>query len=302
AGVAAALTASARRNLESQGSADLAIALALGQRFRTNVFRHGGGLALAARPVRSNPPTLESLRLPTSLARLGEYANGLVLVAGPTGSGKSTTVVALVEHLNRTRGKHIITLEDPVEYRYRSRRSLIHQREVGIDVPSFAIGLRAALRENPDVIVVGEMRDPETIAAALTAAELGHLVISTIHSRGAAWALNRIVDGMPADSRSLIAAQLAGSLRAVMTQALLPDRSGGRVVAHELLLNNEAISQKLREGNIHQVGTLIETNRAHGMRLLEDSLAELVKRGEVAMDDALGVASKPETLRQLIRG
>jgi twitching motility protein PilT len=284
-----------RAALASHGSTDFAMVRrdpdrGSATRFRVNLFQQGRGLAAVFRPVRRHPPGLDELGLPDVLARLARYPNGLVLVTGPTGSGKSTTIIALVEQLNRELPRHIITLEDPIEYEYRSDRALVHQREVGTHVDSFESGLRAALRESPDLILLGEMRDRATIAAALTAAETGHLVLSTLHAGSAAMAIERVVDVFPEHQQRQIRGQLAGTLRAVVTQHLLPSRSGGaRVPAVELMVNNSAVASLIRDGKSHQVATAIQTGRDDGMIPLDRSLADLVESGTVTYDTAAGL-------------
>jgi twitching motility protein PilT len=278
---ALALTPEKEETLAREGSVDLAL-VRFGGRFRVNVFRHAGGLSAAIRPVRSTVPTLASLDLPASLRRLAEYENGLVLVVGPTGSGKSTTLVALIEELNRSVARHVITLEDPIEYAYRSQASLIHQREVGTHVESFESGLRAALRESPDVILLGEMRDRPTIAAALTAAETGHLVLSSLHAGDSSMAIERIVDAFPEHTQKQVRGQLAGSLRAVLVQRLLPRTGGGRVPVHELMVVTPAVATMIREGKTHQLESAIQTGRDDGMVTMEKSISERAGRGEIA--------------------
>jgi twitching motility protein PilT len=303
--LAAAVLDDARRaQLDATGSCDAALELASADgplRLRVNVFRQRAGLAIAVRPVRRDAPTLASLHLPDELAELTRHKSGLVLVTGRAGSGKSTTLVALVEHLNRTRGGHVITLEDPIEHAYVPHRCLIHQREVGAHVDSFASGLRAALRESPDVILVGEMRDRETIALALTAAETGHLVLSTMHCASAAVAVNRILDVFPEGQQPQIRGQLAATLRAVLTQVLVPGVTPpARLPAHEVLTVSSGVAANIREGKVHQLATAIQTGRDDGMVPLERTLATLVRAGRITRAAARDAANDVAALDQLM--
>jgi twitching motility protein PilT len=272
------------------------------RRFRVNLFRQGGGLAAVFRPVRRHPPALADLGLPDSLARLARYPNGLVLVTGPSGAGKSTTLVALVEQLNREQPRHIITIEDPIEYEYRSQVALVHQRELGAHVDSFEAGLRAALRESPDVILVGEMRDRATISAALTAAETGHLVLSSLHAGSAAMAVDRVIDVFPEHQQRQVRGQLAGTLRAVVTQHLLSSTAAGtRVPAIELMIANPAIASLVRDGKTHQLASAIQTGRDDGMIPLDRSLADLVEARAVEYDTAAAATlDGGQQLRELL--
>jgi len=296
-----------RQILESTGSVDLSwVAPEVddegAQRFRVNVFTQTQGVAVALRPVSRRAPTLADLNLPESIGNLTGVSGGMVLVVGPTGSGKSTTLAAMVERTNRTRPGHVITLEDPIEFVYQPRRCLIHQREVGIHVESFAAGLRAALRECPDIILVGEMRDRETTALALTAAETGHLVLSTLHSGSAAMAIDRIVDIFPEHQQGQIRQQVAGSLRAVLTQQLLPGPSpGSRFPAIELLTVNYAVAALIRDGKTHQLTTQIQTGRDDGMITFESSLFDLLRAGRISRDTALAAARDSVELQRRIR-
>ena len=296
-----------RRCLDESGSVDLAWeAPALDaegpQRLRVNVFRQAHGLAVALRPVNRHAPTLAELNLPDSVGALGNLTGGMVLVVGTTGAGKSTTLAAIVELVNRTRARHVITLEDPVEFVYQPRRCLIHQREVGTHVESFAVGLRAALRECPDIILVGEMRDCETVALALTAAETGHLVLSTLHSGSAAMAIDRIVDIFPEHQQAQIRLQVAGSLRAVVTQQLLEGvLPGTRYPALEILMVNYAVGALIREGKTHQLTTQIQTGRDDGMVALDASLLDLARAGRISREVALAAARDPVELQRRVR-
>jgi twitching motility protein PilT len=290
-----------RAALETTGSADLAF-VHDGTRYRINVFRQIGGLAAAFRPIRAEAPTLVELGLPDDLYRLVEYRNGLVLMTGTAGSGKSTTLVALLERLNRTQPKHVITLEDPIEYTYGRGAAMIHQREVGVHVESFSAGLRAALREAPDVILLGEMRDRDTIAAALTAAETGHLVLSTLHCADAGMAVDRIIDVFPEHQQAQVRDQLASVLRAVVTQILLPSTSPpGRVPAYEKLLVNTAVATKIRERRGHQMRSEIQTGRSEGMVPLELTLARLVREHRISRTTARAAAHDPQLLEDHLR-
>jgi twitching motility protein PilT len=298
------LDARAREELERKGSVDLALdeAGATSRRYRANVFHQQSGLAAALRPIRSDSPTLRELDLPEDLYRLTDYRSGLVLMTGTTGSGKSTTLVALVEHINRTAPKHVITLEDPIEYAYGPGRALVHQREVGRHIDRFDTGLRAALRESPDVILLGEMRDKETIAAALTAAETGHLVLSTLHCANAAMAIDRIIDVFPEHQQVQVRLQLAGALRAVVTQFLLPStRPPARVPVFEKLVVNTAVATKIREGRGHQLHSEIQKGRNEGMVPLELSLARMVRAGRLSMEAATSVCNDAQVLGELVR-
>lgn len=295
-----------RATLEQTGSVDLPwIAPDVDdgpQRFRVNVFKQVQGLAIALRPINRHAPSFAELGLPETLATLAGTSGGMVLVVGPTGAGKSSTLAAMLETVNRTRARHVITLEDPVEFVYQPRRCLIHQREVGTHVESFSAGLRAALRECPDIILVGEMRDRETVALALTAAETGHLVLSTLHSGSAPMAIDRIVDIFPEHQQGQIRQQVAGSLRAVLTQQLLPGtRPGVRYPAIELLTVNYAVAAMIREGKTHQLASQIQTGREDGMVALEASLFELLRTGRISRDVALEAARDPVELQRRMR-
>ncbi len=296
-----------RAEFERSGSVDMALDLAPGPgarplRFRVNVFRQQRGVAASIRPVRAEVPSLAQLGLPEEFKVLVQYASGLVLMTGPTGSGKSTTLASLIEYVNQSSAKHVLTLEDPVELLYTSKRSIIHQREVGTDVDSFASGLRAALRENPDIILVGEMRDQDTIAAALTAAETGHLVLSTMHSGSASMAIDRIIDVFPGPKQAQVRLQLASALRAVITQVLLPSRGLERVPAYEKMIVTAAIASQIREGRAHQIANQIQTGRAEGMISLEQSLLALLRSGKISIEAAMDVAGDPDSLRRAYRG
>ncbi len=281
------LTSVGRRRLADGAAVDFSFSVDGVGRFRANAFRATKGYCLAFRILPAEIPSLSQLRLPRSLGGLTEYPNGLVLVTGPTGSGKSATMAALIRILNETRPCHIITLEDPIEFVHQRQQALIRQREVGLHVESFAEGLRDALREDPDVILVGEMRDQETIALALSAAETGHLVISTLHSNRAFTACERIVDVFPEHQQSQVRVQLSESLRAVVAQRLLPQKDGkGRIAALEVLRVNHAISNNIREQRVNQIPSVMQTHRDEGMWVLERHLAALCKKDLIGLDTA----------------
>ncbi len=271
-------------------------------RLRGHGFGHERGLGLALRLIKRDVPSLVQLGLPADLTDLVKLRSGLVLMAGPTGSGKSTTLVALVAHLNRSRPRHVITLEDPIEYQYQPDRCLIHQREIGVHTPSFADGLRAALREAPDVIVVGELRDRETIAIALTAAETGHLVLGTVHAPNAAVAIDRLIDAYPEHQQRQARTQLAAVLRVVVTQHLLPTRTGGRIPAVERVLVTSAVAALIRKNELQMLGAHVQTGRDQGMIPLERNLARLVRAGTIDLATARAVANDLDLLEQSLRG
>jgi twitching motility protein PilT len=270
-------------------------------RFRVNVFFQQNAVGAAFRLIPQKILSLEELGLPTGLHELAERPRGLVLVTGPTGSGKSTTLAALIDEINRTRAAHILTIEDPIEFLHPHRRSIVNQREIGGDTLGFAEALRAGLRQDPDVILVGEMRDLETIATALTAAETGHLVFGTLHTRGAAGTIDRIIDVFPAEQQSQVRAQVAGALQAVVTQSLLPTADGqGRVAALEILLPDDAVRNLIRQGKVEQIYSVMQTGTSRGMQTMEQSLGELVLRGTIDLDTALGCTSVPDQLLGLL--
>ncbi len=277
------------------------LALVVGeQRVRVNVFAHLDGVAAAIRLIADEPPTLAQLELPDEIAKISELREGLVLFCGPTGSGKSTSLAAIVAHLDATRAAHIVTLEDPIEYRFRARHGIIHQREIGTHCDAFASGLRAALRESPDVILLGELRDPETIAAALTAAETGHLVLATLHAPNAAVAIDRIIDAFPESQARAVRHQLAAVLRTVVTQYLVPRRNGGRVAAIEYVPVNAAIANIIRKGELQTLPTAIVSGRDAGMIALERSLARLVELGQVSASEAKRIGADPDLMNSLL--
>ncbi len=308
--LAPVVTARLREKLENDGAADFTLRLARAAsdddrrawRFRVNVHRQRGTMAAAIRALPTEIPTLQQLRLPPSLAELVKPTRGLVLVCGPTGSGKSSTLAALVGELNRTDARHIITIEDPIEYEHRNGTSIIEQIEVGRDTPSFAGALRAALRQDPDVILVGEMRDLETVSTALTAAETGHLILSTLHTSDAAQAIHRIIDVFPPTQQAQVRQQLAISLNAIVVQHLLPRSDNkGRAVAVEVLLNNNAVRNHIRNEKLQQLASEITLGRRQGMISLEESLAQLVRDGLITADDARVRSSRPDELESFLR-
>jgi twitching motility protein PilT len=269
-------------------------------RFRANAFFQRGQLQLSLRLLPNGVRDLGSLGMPPIVGQLIEHNQGLLLVTGPTGHGKSTTLAALVNMIATQRRDHIITIEDPIEYTYSQTKSIVSQREVGFDTPSFSSALRSALREDPDVVLVGEMRDQETMDAALQMAETGHLVLTSLHTNSASQASNRIVDIFPPHQQSQVRQQLSEVLLGIVSQRLLPRVQGGRVVAAEVLIANPAVRSIIREGKTHQLPNLIQTSAGEGMISLDKSLAELVKRGEVSIDDAMAWSLDPKALKMLI--
>lgn len=265
-----------------------------GVRVRANIYHQRNNLAASIRILQREVPTFQQLGLPDVVRELAEMPRGLVLVTGPTGSGKSTTLASMVDHINKTMAKHIITIEDPIEYVYAHDQAMIHQREIGRDVETFAQALRSALREDPDIILVGEMRDYETISAAISAAETGHLVLSTLHTTSAAQTVERIIDACPIEGQKQIRSQFANIIRGVITQQLLPLADGtGRVIATEIMVANAAICNLIREGKTIQIPSLIQSGKREGMHILNDELMELVRLDKITKEVALSVSSNP---------
>src|SRR6266480_2853399 len=266
-------------------------------RFRVNVYFQRESIGAAFRLIPTELKTLEELGIPDSLHVLAEKPRGLVLVTGPTGSGKSTTLAAIIDEINRNRSEHILTIEDPIEFLHRHKRCIVNQREIGPDATSFADALRAALRQDPDVILVGEMRDLETISTALTAAETGHLVFGTLHTQSAPSTIDRIIDVFPPEQQEQVRIMIANSLQGVVTQALLPTADGaGRVAALEVLLPDDAVRNLIRQAKVEQVYTIMQTNTARGMQTMEQALADLAMRGVVNLEDALSRSSRADQL------
>lgn len=287
------------RRFEEDRELDLSFEVPGLARFRGNCFRQRGSVAMSVRHIPTEVTPLADLGLPSVLNHLAQRPRGLVLVTGPTGSGKSTTLAAMVDGINRGRAGHILTVEDPVEFVHRPRRCLVNQREVGTDTRSFAAALKYALRQDPDVILIGEMRDPETIGSALTIAETGHLVLSTLHTNSAADTVNRVIDAFPPDHQTQVRNQLASVLEGVVTQILLPRADGpGRVAAAEVLVATAAVRAVIRDEKVHQIGSLMQAGRKHGMRTLNDSLARLYLKGDIALEAALSRSADP---RELLR-
>jgi twitching motility protein PilT len=264
------------------------------ERFRGNAYIQLSGMGLALRHIPGVIPEPEEIGLPASVRALLTRPHGLVLVTGPTGSGKSTSLAAMLHWINHARPVHVLTIEDPVEYVHRSDVALVNQREVGDDVPSFGAGLRAALREDPDVVLVGEMRDLETISLTLTLAETGHLVFATVHTNDAAQTVDRIIDAFPEGQQEQVRAQLSMTLAAVISQRLVPKIGGGRVAAFEVLVGNHAVSNVIREGKVRQLRNMIATGQREGMVVLEQSLSDLVARGVVTLEEAQAHSVHPD--------
>jgi twitching motility protein PilT len=267
-------------------------------RFRGNAFYQRGSLALALRVIPNEIPSFDDLGLPSAVQTLAKLPQGLVLFTGPTGAGKSTTQASLIDWINHTRRCHILTIEDPIEYVHSHRLSAVNQREIGDDTMSFAKALRSALREDPDVLLVGEMRDIESIQTTLTIAETGHLVFATLHTNDAAQSIDRIIDVFPSERQPQIRVQLAGSLGAIVSQRLLPRIGGGQVAAFEVLVANRAVRNLVKEGKSHQLRNVILTGQSEGMQTLEQSMADLVARGLVTQDDAISQSLYPNELRR----
>lgn len=280
---------------------DVGVMLWDGTRVRANIYHQRNNLAASIRILNKSIPTFEELLLPPVCKELAEMPRGLVLVTGPTGSGKSTTLASMVDYINRTTSRHIMTIEDPIEYVYPHDKAMIHQREVGKDVVNFATALRSALREDPDIILVGEMRDYETISAAVTAAETGHLVLSTLHTTSAAQTVERIIDATPLDGQEQMRTQFSNVIRGVITQTLVPTADAdGRVVATEIMLGTPAIGNLIRDKKTIQIPSSIQAGRMSGMHLLNDDLASLVARGRISREDAIWVSNDPGALEKMI--
>lgn len=271
-------------------------------RQRVNIFKQLGNISATIRLLNNHIPTIEELGLPPVLSQLTKEKRGLILVTGPTGSGKSTTLAAMINEINRTRAEHIITVEDPIEYVYPKNKSIIHQREVGQDVKSFASALRSSLREDPDIILVGEMRDFETISAALTAAETGHLVLSTLHTTGAAQTIDRIIDACPGESQQQIRTQLTGILKGVITQCLVPTIDQKRIVATEVLIGTDAVLNLIRENKCHQITATLQAGKQQGMHTLNMDLTRLVNQGYITKEVALQYSNDRKDLITFIGG
>ncbi len=295
-----------RRKLEQEWELDFSYGVEGLSRFRVNIYRDKGNYAAAFRTITDTVPSFESLGLPETVRKMAEKPRGLVLVTGPTGSGKSTTLAAMIDYINSTKAEHILTIEDPIEFVHKSKQSIIHQRELGMDTRSFANALKSALREDPDIILVGEMRDHETIALALTAAETGHLVFGTLHTSSASQTIDRIIDVFPEGQQQQIRVQLANSLVAVFSQTLIPKlqpdgTKKGRVMAQEIMIVTPAIANLIREAKAAQIYSTIQMNQGLGMQTLEMALSKLYKEKLISMEDAMSKTSRPDELKRLLQ-
>jgi twitching motility protein PilT len=295
------LSSEQQKNLELKRQLDFSHSIPGLARFRVNVYFQRESIGAAFRLIPAEIKTLEELGIPSSLHQLATKPRGLVLVTGPTGSGKSTTLAAIIDEINRNRSEHILTIEDPIEFLHRHKRCIVNQREIGPDATSFAEALRAALRQDPDVILVGEMRDLETIATALTAAETGHLVFGTLHTQSAPSTIDRIIDVFPAEQQEQVRIQIASSLQGVVTQALLPTLDGmGRVPALEILYPDDAVRNLIRQGKVEQIYSVMQTNTTRGMQTMEQSLSDLIQRRIVDLEVGLSRSSRPAQLAGLL--
>jgi twitching motility protein PilT len=290
-----------QKNLEIKRQIDMSHSIPGLARFRVNVYFQREALGAAFRLIPEELKTLEELGLPPTLREFVNKPRGLVVVTGPTGSGKTTTLAALIDEINRTRSDHILTIEDPIEFIHPHKRCIVNQREIGPDATTFAEALRAALRQDPDVILLGEMRDLETIGTALTAAETGHLVFGTLHTQSAPGTIDRIIDVFPAEQQEQVRVQIAASLQGVVTQSLLPTADGaGRVAALEVLIPDDAVRNLIRQGKVEQIYSVMQTATSRGMQTMEQSLAELTMRGVLTREVALGASSRREQLEGLL--
>ena len=286
-----------KERFEERGEYDFSYSIPEMGRYRVNAYKQRGTVAMALRLVSSEIPSAEKLGVPESVIELYNKKRGLVLVTGPTGSGKSTTLAAIIDKINHNRDAHVITLEDPIEYLHRHDKSIVNQREIGLDSQSYANALRAALREDPDVILVGEMRDFETISVAITAAETGHLVLSTLHTIGAASTVDRVIDVFPPHQQQQIRVQLANVLEAVISQQLLPTADEkGRIAAFEVLHTSNAVRNLIREGKSHQLTSVMQTNRKFGMITMDDSIQQLYFSNMITKEIAVQFAVDPDTM------
>ena len=291
------LTAEQTEKVLNGQDLDFALFASNGSRLRANVYHQRNNIAASYRILNQAIPSFEELEIPVAVQKLIDEPRGLVLITGPTGSGKTTTMASMIDYINCTKNLHVMTIEDPIEYVYYDKKSMIQQREVGKDVDTFAKAVRSALREDPDIIMVGEMRDYETISAAISAAETGHLVISTLHTTSAAQTIERILDAYPPHAQGQARTQLANVLRGVVTQLLIPQMNGeGMVLATEVLLNNDAVGAQIRDNKTHQIQSTIQSNMAMGMHTLETDLKRLMGGFRISREDALAVANNPKEL------
>ncbi len=296
------LSTEQQKHLEINRQIDVSYSIPGLARFRVNVYFQRESLGAAFRMIPAELKTLEGLGLPTQLHELSKKPRGLVLVTGPTGSGKSTTLAAVVDEINRTRDDHIMTIEDPIEFLHRHKRCIVNQREIGPDAISFADALRGALRQDPDVILLGEMRDLETISTAITAAETGHLVFATLHTQDAPSTIDRLIDVFPAAQQEQIRVQLAATIQGIVTQTLLPTVDGkGRVAALEILLPDDAVRNLIRQAKVEQIYSVMQTNTGRGMQTLEQALVDLVTRGIITQEVAMSRSSRPDQLLGLLK-
>ncbi len=300
--ISSLLTSAQQADFERQWELDFALAIEGAGRFRANVFRQRGAMAATFRCIPDALPTLETLGLPDAVARMADLPRGLVLVTGATGSGKSTTLAALIDRINTRRPVHVLTIEDPIEFVHPRKRALVNQRELHADTRGWAQALRAALREDPDVVLVGEMRDRETMEAALTLAETGHLTLATLHTSSAAQTISRIVDGFPAHQHVQVRSQLSHVLEGVICQLLLPRADGvGRVAAAEVLVATPAVRSVIRDDKVHQLASIMQAGQErHAMRTMNQSLARLVTTACVTVEAALAASSTPDDLRGML--
>jgi twitching motility protein PilT len=295
------LNNSQRQRLETEQQLDFSYQVPSKGRFRVNAYQQRGAISGAFRLIPSKTVPIEELGMPPVIRDFANKPRGLVLVTGPTGSGKSTTLASIINEINETRSEHILTIEDPIEFVHTHKKCVVNQRELGTDAHSFALALKAALRQDPDVILVGEMRDMETIGTALTAAETGHLVFATLHTQDAPQTVDRIIDVFPSNQQGQVRMQLAVGLQGIVTQTLLPTADGqGRCVAAEVLVPTPGVRNLIREGKTHQIYSLIQTGASHGMQTMDAALSTLVRQGKITMSTAESRSSNPTELRRLI--